>query len=260
MKNLIFLLLFFAGINLFAQETGSIKGKITEASTFEPVAAANIVIESLSKGAASDPNGKYIISKIKPGSYTVEVNAPGYKNVTYHDINVVAGKETELNIEVDKRVPFPDNLPVIWKSYDKDLSDKLKAPLEQIKKLDNNKYQELLRRTYFNSKRFPGNDPFKMYLSKMNDDIIELELKSEKLALEYKKAEDADKSRIKTELKNLLDDLFTRREELKKQEVEDLTKELKELKNSLELRSKNKSTIIQRRMDELLGNGDIYEW
>jgi len=134
------------------------------------------------------------------------------------------------------------------------------VPLEQIKKLDSNKYQELLRRTYFNSKRFPGNDPFKMYLSKMNDDIIELELKSEKLALEYKKTEEADKSRLKSELKNLLDDLFTRREELKKQEVEDLTKELKELKNSLELRSKNKSTIIQRRMDELLGNGDIYEW
>ncbi|GJQ63060.1 MAG: hypothetical protein SCALA702_21130 [Melioribacteraceae bacterium] len=260
MKKIVFVLIVTLSVFAFAQSTGSIRGTVKNATSLEPVPAANIVIESLSKGAASDPNGKYIITKIKPGTYTVKVTGLGYKDVLLENIVIKAGETTQLDPLLTTRVPFPDTKPEVWSIYNGELDGKFKKQLDEIKALDTKKYQALLRKTYFNRLRFRGNDPFKIYLSEINDEIMEMELQSEKLALEYKNAKSSEKSAIKEKLNDLLNDLFAKREKLKQNEVDELTKELEELKSSLELRKKKKDTIIERRLEELLGNGEIFDW
>jgi len=43
-------------------------------------------------------------------------------------------------------------------------------------------------------------------------------------------------------------------------EVEFLEQELAQLKESLKVRKNNKSEIINRRLNELIGKGDYFEW
>lgn len=260
MKKIIFLLIVSFAFALGAQDTGSLKGTVKNANSLEPVPAANILVAGVNQGAASDPDGKFIVTKIKPGIYNVKVSAIGYKEINMENVEIKGGEITQLDPLLSTRAPLPEAIPEIWSIYNGEIDEKFKRQLDEIKTLDSKKYQDLLRKTYFNRLRFRGNDPFKIYLSEINDEIMQMELQTEKLALEYKNAKSGEKAVIKDKLNTLLKDLFAKREKLKQNEVDELTKELDELKTSLELRKKNKETIIQRRLEELLGNGDIYDW
>lgn len=79
----------------FAQQFGSIKGKITSADG-QPVAFVNIGLKNKNQGTATNENGEYTFAKVKAGTYTVKVSAVGIitqeKNIT-----VVTGETLTLN-------------------------------------------------------------------------------------------------------------------------------------------------------------------
>lgn len=50
---------------IYAQSTGTISGKVVDATTGETIIGANIIVEGLTLGAASDLDGNYTI-KIFP--------------------------------------------------------------------------------------------------------------------------------------------------------------------------------------------------
>ncbi|MDZ7723263.1 MAG: DUF2012 domain-containing protein [candidate division KSB1 bacterium] len=62
---------------------GTVKGKVADASSGEPLPGANVVIDGTSIGAATDIDGEYVIRNVKPGSYTLEIRYIGYKNASY---------------------------------------------------------------------------------------------------------------------------------------------------------------------------------
>jgi len=88
-----------------------------------------------------------------------------------------------------------------------------------------------------------------------------LNLECQKLAQEYQTIKDKKKqATIKKELEKKLNKLFDLREEARLKKVEALEQEMEKLKQMVDFRKKNKAKIIERRLNELLGNEDQLAW
>lgn len=82
-----------------AQTPGSIKGRVTDKDTGEPLVGANVFIEGTGIGASADLDGRYLLRSIPPGQYSVKVSYIGY---------VAEAKETQVRndqtVEIDFRL------------------------------------------------------------------------------------------------------------------------------------------------------------
>ena len=77
-----FVLLTFAFcVFAFPQGKGGLTGKITDSGNGETLLGVNLLLQGTYYGAASDINGKYSITNINPGTYTVVVSLIGYKTL-----------------------------------------------------------------------------------------------------------------------------------------------------------------------------------
>lgn len=97
--KLILSILFTAGFGLAnAQTTGKLTGKINDAKTGEALIGASVLVEGISKGAASNVNGLYNINDLPAGTYSVLVRYVGYQNKQISDVQIKAGQPTSLDI------------------------------------------------------------------------------------------------------------------------------------------------------------------
>ena len=78
--------------------------------------------------------------------------------------------------------------------------------------------------------------------------------------IRYEHAKENEKQKIINDLKSQLNQLFDMMEKSRGLEVNMLEKELAQLKESLKVRKNNKGEIINRRLNELIGNGDYLDW
>jgi len=90
-----------ANNNLFAQqETGTVRGVVTDSTNGEVLAFANVFIQSLNRGTSTDRKGLFFLTSIPPNRYyAVTVSYLGYKTKTEHVI-VSPGKITEVDFEL----------------------------------------------------------------------------------------------------------------------------------------------------------------
>lgn len=89
-------------INLFAQNTSSITGKVIEAKNNKPVPFATICLINISdnlshqiKGTISDDKGNFTINQIKNGKYNLQISSIAYKN-TSKTINITNPKIIDI--------------------------------------------------------------------------------------------------------------------------------------------------------------------
>ncbi len=91
--------------NLMAfSQSGSLKGKITDKGTNEPVPFANIIIEQGGKqsgGTTSDFDGNYTIKPIPPGKYDVKASYVGYKPIMVANLVIIANQITFQDIQME---------------------------------------------------------------------------------------------------------------------------------------------------------------
>ncbi len=92
-------------------ETGSIKGRVTDAKTGEPLIAANITLKGTTKGVATDLNGYYIFDNLKLGNYTLVAQFLGYSSKA-ENVVVQANKTTEINFTLGQSVYNLDEVVV----------------------------------------------------------------------------------------------------------------------------------------------------
>jgi outer membrane receptor protein involved in Fe transport len=85
---------------VIAGNTGKIVGKITDNATGEPFFGANILVVGTTRGAVSDPDGKFSIIGVPIGSYTVRVSAIGYAVSEAKDVKIGADETTQLNFQL----------------------------------------------------------------------------------------------------------------------------------------------------------------
>lgn len=158
--------------------------------------------------------------------------------------------------------------------YLKKFSPEVRAKLEEIKKLNKNKYNQLLRSQGF----FLGSDFYNSavslyetqrgeYSSRKFDQQgesskkqTEVEIDVELILLKYKSADETQRQKLRGDLYNALVKLFDIRESFKQEEIKSLEKRLQELKESLNTRKQNRENIVSRRIKELLNEKDELRW
>ena len=83
-----------------AQTSGKITGKITDATTGEPIPFANVVVEGTNYGAASDFDGVYIIVNVPSGTYSVIASYIGYVKTKTTNVQVLTDLTTNLDFSL----------------------------------------------------------------------------------------------------------------------------------------------------------------
>ncbi|WP_037318958.1 TonB-dependent receptor [Salegentibacter sp. Hel_I_6] len=101
MKNYLFIVsVIILSITMQAQDetTGTIAGKLSDNEVEgQPLPFANVIIKETNKGTTSDFDGLYSLKNIEPGTYTVEFSFVGYETLQIPNVEVIAGKVTEIN-------------------------------------------------------------------------------------------------------------------------------------------------------------------
>ncbi|SDQ08975.1 TonB-dependent receptor [Flagellimonas zhangzhouensis] len=92
------LFLVFGALSAQAQ-TGNIQGTITDENGIY-VPGANVYIQSISKGAISNFDGKFTLVGIPEGSYTLSITYMGYSDVE-QEVAVTAGQTTAVSISLN---------------------------------------------------------------------------------------------------------------------------------------------------------------
>lgn len=94
----------FVSSMVLAQSSGTLKGKLVDKETKEPIPFANIIAETGGKqmgGSTTDFDGNYTIKPIPPGTYDVKATYVGYKPLMVQGVVVKDGIITFLDIEME---------------------------------------------------------------------------------------------------------------------------------------------------------------
>ena len=90
---------------LFSQGSkAKINGVVTDKKTGGPLAGVNVIIKGTYMGAATGIDGKYVISKISPGQYDLEVSIIGYKIQLKTGVKALPGHTQTINFKLDESV------------------------------------------------------------------------------------------------------------------------------------------------------------
>ena len=99
---IIFLALIAVAPVLFAQQSGSIRGKITDKNTGDGLIGANVIINGTSMGAASDIKGNFIVRDIPVGTYKLTISYIGY-NSESTEVTVQPNRILEQNFSLEAK-------------------------------------------------------------------------------------------------------------------------------------------------------------
>lgn len=101
------LILFFLPFVSNSQDiTQTIKGRITDVESNQPLIGATVTIKESNpiKGSVSDIDGKFIIEKVAIGRYDLEVKFIGYETSIIPGVMVNSGKEVVLTIGLKQSI------------------------------------------------------------------------------------------------------------------------------------------------------------
>lgn len=84
------------------QETGTIKGKVRDAITKQPLPGANVKIEGTRYGAMARADGNFTINEVLPGTYKLYVSILGYGS-TWQEVTVAAGKVVTIDFLLEEK-------------------------------------------------------------------------------------------------------------------------------------------------------------
>jgi outer membrane receptor for ferrienterochelin and colicins len=96
---------------VFAQGTGTITGKATDANTKDALGGMNVRVKGTSFGAATDNAGKYTIRNVPEGVYTITFSAIGYMSVEVPDVSVKADETATVDAALSSRaIPIGETI------------------------------------------------------------------------------------------------------------------------------------------------------
>ena len=97
LKRLTFSVIFTYGIAW--SQSSNIFGVVADSSNGNVLIGANVIIEGTSLGMATDNAGKYSISNVAPGNYTIKVTYIGYETIN-KEITISDQNKYELNFDL----------------------------------------------------------------------------------------------------------------------------------------------------------------
>jgi outer membrane receptor protein involved in Fe transport len=84
----------------WAGTTGKISGRVVDHDKGEALPGANVVVLGAGTGAATDPDGAYVIMNLQPGIYQVRVTLVGYAPVNVNQVRVTADQTTVIDVSL----------------------------------------------------------------------------------------------------------------------------------------------------------------
>ena len=84
--------------------TGTIKGKVLDAATSNPISAVMITTDPVTSSKTTDSEGIFLIEGIEPGIYIIQASKNGYKTNST-TVNVVVGEEASSDIQLFPLTP-----------------------------------------------------------------------------------------------------------------------------------------------------------
>lgn len=93
-----------AAAGAHAQTTGKISGTVTDAATGEALPGVNVLIEGTTLGTATDPDGRYSIIGVRPGTHTVMASYIGYATERREGVRVNVDLTTEVDFALREEV------------------------------------------------------------------------------------------------------------------------------------------------------------
>ncbi|MCK5076698.1 MAG: carboxypeptidase regulatory-like domain-containing protein, partial [Calditrichia bacterium] len=85
---------------LFAQNTGTISGKITDKHTGYPISGTNVTVVGEKYSSSSNKAGFYEIKNIPVGIYKLKITHQEYKTKFIKKVKVSANSTSKINIEL----------------------------------------------------------------------------------------------------------------------------------------------------------------
>lgn len=130
--SLLFILLLFS--NALAQQTGTIRGTVTNAQN-EALADINLRLAGTNLGAASERDGHYVIRRIPAGTYTFIASGVGFRRERA-SVTIEAGETTVVNIRLSRSNEELQEIIVRGQAVNKFAADRseyvAKIPLEDL--------------------------------------------------------------------------------------------------------------------------------
>jgi outer membrane receptor protein involved in Fe transport len=116
-RNLLltFGLVLIASLSVFSQ-SGTLRGKVIDKTTKEPIPFVNIIVEfkgTQAGGTTSDFDGNYTIKPITPGKYDLKASYVGYKSVQITGIVVKSDQIAFSNVEMESTMIEIDAIEII---------------------------------------------------------------------------------------------------------------------------------------------------
>ncbi len=116
----------------WAASSGKIAGTVVDAENGDPLIGANIFLENTTLGAASDLDGRFVITNVPAGTYTLVISVVGYAETRIKNVQVHNGKTIVINVAVKPEILTTDEVVVEAKAVQNTeaslLKNRQKAP------------------------------------------------------------------------------------------------------------------------------------
>ncbi|MCK4661946.1 MAG: carboxypeptidase-like regulatory domain-containing protein [Bacteroidales bacterium] len=125
LRKLLYLIIFLFSVHFLYSQSGTLKGKVLDESTGEPIPFANVIIEldgSMVSGGISDFDGNYIIKPIPAGKFTVKASYVGYSTLQLNGVLINTDKIRFLDLKLPSSTEQLDEVIIV--AYKVPLIDK----------------------------------------------------------------------------------------------------------------------------------------
>jgi len=99
--KILFLLIFIPAA-LFAQRA-TLKGKIVDAVSNEPLPFVNVIVSGTNTGTSTDLNGNFTLTGLTPGFIRIEASFVGYKQTISPEIEVTVANANSIEIKMEEQ-------------------------------------------------------------------------------------------------------------------------------------------------------------
>jgi hypothetical protein len=97
---------------LAAQTDGAIAGRVRDAATGRPIAAAHVEVVGTGLATESDSTGAFRLGVVRAGSHVVEIRAVGYTMARFRNVTVRAGEAYQLDVPLRTATVVVDSVVV----------------------------------------------------------------------------------------------------------------------------------------------------
>lgn len=129
----------FTSLNLVAQEKeGTVKGRVVNAATNEPVPFSTVVIFGTTTGAMTDFDGNFLFTGLEPGYIRIQASSVGYEAYVSPEFLVTRDNSVFIELPINESVVGIDDVVVRASPFRKRLESPLSVRIVGIQEIEKN--------------------------------------------------------------------------------------------------------------------------